>query len=139
MLISFVLYFAAGFAVVGVEAPKMSGLVIYMICILVLSAIMFCLAYAISGLLKKFGATYFGFMVLGGMMGITYDNMPEGLQIAAQMLPITYINRDFHTVWKGESYNYVPMLQSYLLLAAVTGILLFILLKKTARIKHFQR
>lgn len=146
MLISFVLYFAVGFAVVGVKAPKMSGLVIYMICILILSAIMFCLAYAISSLLKKFGATYcvtmflyFGFMILGGMMGITYDNMPEGLQIAAQMLPITYINRDFHTVWKGESYNFVPMLQSYLLLAAVTGILLFISLKKTARIKHFQR
>ena len=143
MLFSFCIYFAVGFGIVGVEMPKVSGLIIYMGCILALSVIMFCFAYAISTLLKKFGSTYcvtmflyFGFMIFGGMMGITYDNMPEGMRAIAQMLPITYINRDFHTVWKGKSYNFVPMLQAYLLFAASAGILLFISLKRTARKKH---
>ncbi|MCI8530184.1 MAG: ABC transporter permease [Lachnospiraceae bacterium] len=143
MLIAFCIYFPIGFGIVGAELPKASGVVLYMVCILALSIIMFCLAYAISSLLKKFSLTYcvtmflyFGFMILGGMMGITYDNMPEGMQAVAQMLPITYINKDFYMVWKGESYNFMPMVQSYLLLAAIAGILMMVSLKKTARKKH---
>ena len=105
--------------------------------------ILFCLAHAIASLLKKFSLTYcvtmllyFAQMILGGMMGITYDNMPSVLQVAAKMLPVTYINRDFYTVWKGEHYNYVPMLQSYLLMGAVAGILLFVTLHKERRELH---
>lgn len=69
-------------------------------------------------------------------MGITYENMPTGMQQVAKLLPITYINRDFYTVWTGESYNFIPMLQSYLLLGAVAGILLFIAVKSTSRKLH---
>ncbi len=143
MLVSFCIYFAAGFGIVGVNTPKAAGLFIYVICILALSAIMFCLAYAISSLLKKFGPTYcvtmilyFALMILGGMMGVTYDNMPKGVQMLAKMLPVTYINRDFYLVWRGESYNFMPMLQSYLLFGAVSGILLLISMKQTARKCH---
>lgn len=143
MLISFVIYFVVGFGFLGVEQPQVWGIVSYLACILALSVIMFCLAYAISSFLKKFGSTYcvtmflyFGLMIFGGMMGITYDNMPEGMRVIAQLLPITYINRDFYTVWKGESYNFVPMLQAYLFWGAGTGILLFIVLKKTSRRRH---
>lgn len=143
MLVSFCIYFAVGFFIVGVKSPKAIGFILYIVCILALSGILFCLAYAISSLMKKFGPTYcvtmllyFALMILGGMMGISYENLPEGIQVIAKMLPITYINRDFYTVWVGESYNFVPMLQAYLLFAAVAGILLFIALKRTARKHH---
>ncbi len=143
MLIAFGIYFAVGFGVLGVEQPQIRGIISYLGCILALSAIMFSLAYAISSFLKKFGSTYcvtmflyFGLMIFGGMMGITYDNMPEGMRVIAQLLPITYINRDFYMVWKGDSYNFVPMLQSFLFWGAGTGILLFIVLKKTSRKRH---
>lgn len=143
MLLAFGIYFAAAFLFLDVETPVISGLLLYAVCILVLSVILFCLAHAVSTLLKKFGLVYcvtmliyFAFMIFGGMMGITYDNMPEGMQQIAKLLPITYINRDFYTVWSGEDYNYVPMIQSYLLLAAIAGILLFIAVKCTARKKY---
>lgn len=143
MLIAFCIYFVVGFLVIGVEAPQAQGAVLYILCMLALSAIFFVMAYAIASMLKKFGPTYcvmmvlyFALMILGGMMGIQYDNMPEYMQMAAKLLPITYINRDFYTVWSGGSYNFVPMLQSYLLMAAVSGILLFIAVKKTERMRH---
>ena len=114
-----------------------------LICILALSVILFCLAHAISSLLRKFSLTYcvtmlvyFAMMILGGMMGISFDNMPGPVQAAAKLLPVTYINRDFYTVWNGESYNFMPMLQSYLLMAAIAGILMFFTLKRTERKLH---
>ena len=75
-------------------------------------------------------------MILGGMMGISFDNMPGPVQAAAKLLPVTYINRDFYTVWNGERYNFAPMLQSYLLLGAVAGILMFFALKRMSRKLH---
>lgn len=143
MAMAFAVYFAAGYGFVEVEPPTVSGALLYMVCILVLSVILFCLAHAISSLLKKFGATYcvtmilyFLQMILGGMMGISYDNMPSPMQVAAKLLPVTYINRDFYTVWNGERYNFAPMLQSYLLLGAVAGILMFFALKRMSRKLH---
>lgn len=143
MLIAFVIYFTAGYAVVGVELPKVSGAVLYVVCILVLSVILFSLAHAIASLLKKFSLTYcvtmllyFAQMILGGMMGISYDNMPSALQTAARMLPVTYINRDFYTVWRGKYYNFVPMVQAYLLMGAFAGILLFLSIRKEMRKLH---
>ena len=49
---------------------------------------------------------------------------------------MTYINRDFYIVWKGESYNFVPMLQSYLLMAAIAGIAIVFTIKRTERKLH---
>lgn len=143
MAIAFAIYFAVGYGFVGVEAPKVSGGLLYIACILVLSVILFCLAHAIASLLKKFGPTYcvtmilyFVQMILGGMMGISYDNMPSPMQVAAKLLPVTYINRDFYTVWRGEHYDFVPMVQAYLLMGAVAGILLFVTLRKERRELH---
>lgn len=143
MVLAFCVYFAAGYAFVDVKAPKVSGFLLYVFCILVLSIILFCLAYAISSLLRRFSLTYcvtmllyFAMMILGGMMGISYDNMPSGVQVAARLLPITYINRDFYIIWNGDEYNYMPMLQSYLLLGAVSGILLYFSVRHSARKLH---
>lgn len=143
MVLAFAVYFAAGIVFAEIEMPALSGAALYVICILALSVILFALAYAISSFLRKFSLTYcvtmllyFAMMILGGMMGITYDNMPSVLQAVAKILPITYINRDFYTVWSGENYNFMPMLQSYLLCAAVAGILLFFAVKRTVRKLH---
>lgn len=143
MVIAFSIYFGVGYGAVGVKRPKASGAVLYMICILALSVILFCLAHAIASMLRKFSLTYcvtmiiyFAMMILGGMMGISFDNMPPALQAAAKLLPVTYINKDFATIWAGESYNFMPMLQSYLLLGAVAGILLFITVKRGSRRLH---
>lgn len=140
MVIAFCIYFTAGYLFTEVKPPRLTGALLYVVCILAFSTILFCLAHAISTLLKKFSLTYcvtmllyFVFMILGGMMGISYDNLPSAVQVIAKMLPVTYINRDFYTVWTGGSYNFVPMLQSYLLMAAIAGIALFLSIKRTSR------
>ncbi len=132
MLAAFCVYFTVGFAVVGVNAPAVSGAVLYLVCILALSVILFGLAHGVASLLRKFSLTYcvtmllyFALMMLGGMMGISYDNLSAPLQAVARLLPVTYFSRDFYIVWSGDSYNFAPMLQAYLFLGAAAGILLF--------------
>lgn len=143
MSMAFFIYFVVGYVFVGVEAPGVSGAALYAVCILAFSVILFCLAHGIASLLKKFGLVYcvtmllyFGQMILGGMMGVTYDNMPSVMQAAARLLPVTYINRDFYTVWKGEYYNFMPMVQAYLLMGALAGILLFVTVRRERRKLH---
>ncbi len=137
MLAAFALYFLYGYLVLTLKAPVISGAFIYFLCILLLSIILFCIAHSIASLLKKFGPVYlvtmmlyFFFMIFSGMMGLSYENMPEAMQAVAKLLPTTYINRDFYTIWTGESYRYASLLQSYLFWAAIAGILLLASQKK---------
>ena len=143
MVIAFAIYFAFGYLFMGIKVPTASGALLYAICILALSVIVFCMAHSIAAIFKKFGVTYcitmllyFAMLLFSGMMGVTYDNMSGGMQAVAKLLPTTYINKDFYTVWVGESYNFMPMVQAYVLLAAIAGILLFVSLKRTARKLH---
>lgn len=143
MALAFLIYFVVGYVAVDLNAPTFSGGLLYLLCIFSFSVILFCLAHAISSLLRKFSLTYcvtmllyFAMMILGGMMGISFDNMPAAVQMVAKLLPVTYINRDFYTVWKGESYNFMPMLQSYLLMAAIAGIAIIFTMKRTERKLH---
>ena len=135
MALAFLIYFVVGYVAVDLNAPTFSGGLLYLLCIFSFSVILFCLAHAISSLLRKFSLTYC-VTILGGMMGISFDNMPAAVQMVAKLLPVTYINRDFYTVWKGESYNFMPMLQSYLLMAAIAGIAIIFTMKRTERKLH---
>lgn len=137
MIAAFLVYFIYGYLVLMLEAPVISGILIYILCILVLAIILFCLAHSIASLLKRFGPVYlvtmmlyFGFMIFSGMMGMSYEDMPVGMQAVAKLLPTTYINRDFYSIWIGESYRYASMIQSYLFWAAIAGILLLASRKK---------
>lgn len=143
VIFAFMIYFVFGYVCMDIKAPTVSGALLYAVCILILSVIMFCMAHAIATIFKKFGITYcitmllyFAMLLFSGMMGVTYENMSEGMQKIARLLPTTYINNDFYTVWAGESYNFMPMVQAYLFLAATAGILLFVSLKRTARKLH---
>ncbi len=64
------------------------------------------------------------------MMGVDYENMPGWMQGVAKLLPVTYFNRDFYEIWTGKAYDFMPMVQSFLLFGAVGGILLFAALKR---------
>lgn len=134
---AFFIYFLFGNTFIKPEVPALSGIIAYVVCMLVFSVFCFMLAHAIASLAKKFGITYcvtmmlyFAIMMLSGMMGVTYNNMPSTLQALARLLPTTYINKDFYKIWVGKSYNFVPMIQAYLFFGAVSGILLFISIKK---------
>lgn len=140
MAVAYVIYFVVGIFFIGLETPVFSGVVLYILCILVFSVLCFMLGHAIASLAKKFGITYcvvmllyFAFMIFGGGMGISYENMSGAMQAVAKLLPVTYFNKDFYLIWTGKSYNFGPMLQSYLFFGAASGIILFIALKKGVR------
>lgn len=137
---AFLIFFGVGCVVSDIEQPKISGLFSYILCIFVLSLILLVLAHGIACICRNFGRTYcvsmliyFAFMMVSGMMGVQYENLPKWVQAAAKMLPVMYINRDFYQIWSGEKYNYMPMIQSYLFLGAVSGILLFFVWKRSPK------
>lgn len=142
---AFAIFFVTGCIVSKIEKPTAGGLASYIFCMLVFSLICLALAHGIACICRNFGKTYcasmilyFAFMILGGMMGVRYEDIPGWAQALAKLLPVTYINRDFYQIWKGEEYNCMPMIQSFLFLGAVSGILLFIALKRPARVSKRQ-
>lgn len=143
MTLAFLIYFAIGCNTLDLVIPAASGVITYFICIYIFAAVLFILAHAIANLMKKFGLTYmitmtiyFGMMILSGMMGITVDNLPKGIQVVSNLLPSTYLNQDFYTVWVGKAYNFVPMIQSYIFLFSIAGIMVFIMIFKAKRNLH---
>lgn len=140
LLFAFAVYFVVGFLVLDVDSPALSGFFCYMLCILLLGVISFLLAHSIASFFRKFGITYcismilyFGIMILSGMMGISYEMLPAPVQAVSKLLPTTYITKDFAEVWVGKAYSFMPLLQAFLFLGALSGILLFVSLKKSGR------
>lgn len=133
LTVAMMIYFGFGILFLSLEKPTIGGVISYLVCIYVLSVVLFMFSHAIASIFKKFGPTYavtmvlyFVMMIFGGLMGMRYESMPKMMQIVARLLPVKYISHDFLDVWCGEAYNYVPMIQSYLFFAAVSGILLII-------------
>lgn len=137
MLIAFFIYSVFSVLFLKLEKPTASGVLFYSLCELFLALICFVMAHAIANFFRRFGSTYcvtmllyFAFMLFGGNMGIDYESMPDGMQAVARLLPVTYISRDFEAVWVGESYDFMPLVQSFLFLSALSGVMLFISLKR---------
>lgn len=134
---AFIVFFFSGFLFSDIERPTITGFISYILCILILSIIFLVLAHGIACICRNFGftycvsmMTYFAFMILGGLMGVRYEDLPAWAQAVAKLLPITYISQDFYQIWTGETYNYMPMIQSFLFLGAVSGIVLFLSTKR---------
>ena len=79
MAAAFGLYFLAGILFMNLEAPVLSGFVLYAVCMLFFSIMCFMLGHAVAALAKRFSLTYcivmmvyFACMIFGGMMGISY-------------------------------------------------------------------
>ncbi len=143
MTCAFIIYFIVGFNVLNLAAPVASGVIIYFLCLYIFAAVLFIWAHTIANIVKKFGLTYmitmiiyFASMILSGMMGMSVDKLPKGVQIISNLLPSTYLNKDSYTFWIGETYNYVPMIQAYIFFFAISGILMFMMIYRLKRNLH---
>lgn len=143
LTIAFIIFAVAEPLFLDILMPKGGALFGLVICLYVLGIIFLIIAHAIANLCGRFGPTYavtmilyFLIMILCGMMGARTEQLPKLLQKVAWMLPMTYISSDFIDLWKGESYNFMPMIQSYLFFAALAGILLMVSLHKNRRGKE---
>jgi len=118
---------------IGLElsTPTVGAVIGLILCQYLLGVIFFGIAHGVSSLFRKFGPTYavmmtlyFGIMILCGMMGIKAEDLPKFLQVISNLLPMSHIGNDYIDVWMGRSYNFVPMLQAFLFLGAVAGIVM---------------
>ena len=143
ILVAFVLYFFVSGSIIKIEPPKASGIFAYFICLTLFCFALFMIAHSLANLIKKFGATYavsmaiyFGSMILSGMMGVTVDKFPKGIQRIANLLPSTYLNSDFYEVWIAKDYNYMPLIQSFIFVFAIAGIMVFLMFYENRRKLH---
>ncbi|WP_373212227.1 ABC transporter permease [Ruminococcus sp. 5_1_39BFAA] len=135
--VGLVIYTAVSYALLDMDIPKIWPAVCLILCLYILSLIFIVFSHGVANLMRKFGPTYavtmglyFGIMILCGMMGIKTDQLPGILRKIAYMLPMTYIGNDFITFWQGGSYNFAPLIQAFLLLGAVSGIILLLSRRK---------
>lgn len=140
MTVGLILYAAIGFAALELQIPSFSSALCLIVCLYLLGTIFFALAHGVATIFKKFGPTYvlmmllyFGTMLLCGMMGIQTDLLPSPAQSLAALLPMSYICQDFIDFWSEGSYNFVPLIQSYLFFGALAGILLVLAYQKERR------
>lgn len=139
--IAFMLYIVTDVIVLDLQVPTLSAAICLIVSLYSLSVILFVLSHGIASIFRKFGPTYavsmllyFGFMTLCGMMGVTVDQLPKGLNMVAKAFPMSYISSDFIDFWQGGNYNFAPMLQSYLFFGAVSFIVLFFSIRKNQRV-----
>lgn len=137
---AFLIYTAADCFILDIQMPSPAAAICYIITFYLLCTVFFLLSHGIAGILMKFGPAYavsmtlyFVFMMLCGVMGIPVASLPKSLQAIAYTLPMTYIAEDYINFWQGGSYNFAPIIQSFLFLGAISGIVLLFSLKRGKR------
>lgn len=141
MIGAFAVYFTVAVGGGFLLAPNWTGVVIYVLCMLALTILLFALGHGIAGICRKYGLTYmvammiyFAIMVLSGMMGIENSKFPAPMRVVSRLLPTTFLNHtDFVSAWLGKSYNPGPLLQAFLFMMAFSGIVLFCAVKREGK------
>lgn len=138
-----IVYTILSYLVLDLQVPKFSSALILIFSQYLLGILFFGFAHGISGIFKKFGPTYaivmglyFGAMILCGMMGVKPEQLPKAARYISKMLPMSYISSDYIDFWQGGSYNFGPVIQSFLFLAAVCGIILMYANHKNRRVTN---
>lgn len=138
------LYTIVAYSALDLERPRLSSALELILCLFLLGAVFFALAHGTATFFKKFGPTYavmmalyFGFMISCGMMGVETEMLPRAAQKIAALLPMSYISSDFIEFWTEGSYDFVPMIQAFLFLGAVSGIILVLALQRERRNTKF--
>ena len=140
LTIAFVVFGFFQVIVMDISRPAVASFICLIFSLYLLGVIFLVLAHAIAGTFKKFSITfgismflYFIIMMLTGMMGVKTEQLPKALQKIARMFPMTYVSNDFADFWQGGNYNFMPFIQSFLFLGAVSGIVLLFSLHKNSR------
>ena len=114
-------------------SPTIQGLLLTLVVYYLLGIILFMLAHGIANFFRKFGPTYgvsmglyFAFMILGGMMGINKEQLPDFLKPISKLLPFGYVGEDIYKVWTGQRYNWMPLIQALLFLGGVSAIVMLL-------------
>ena len=140
MTAALAIYTAADLLLLRIEPPAAESVLLLVSSIYLLALILFMLAHGIATLFGKFGPAYadtmtlyFGFMIVCGLMGVPGERRPAGVQSAASALPMTYIGNDFAGFWQGGSYDFGPLILSFVILGSISFAVLLLGLWKRRR------
>ena len=141
LTVEIIIFAAFHVIVVDIQKPAVSSLICLLVSLYVVALCFLVLSHAIANIFRKFSFTfgiemtlYFIMMILTGMMGIKTEQLPGLLQKMAKTLPMTYISSEFVDFWQGGSYNFMPLIQAFIFMGAVTSIvLLFSMWKNKGR------
>ncbi len=139
--VALVIYCVVCCIAIDVKMPVWWALLVWLACFYLLSIICFMLGYGFASIFKKFGLTYcfsmilyFVIISLSGMMGMPMEQLPKPLRMIGGFFPTSYITAGVMDFWDGGSYNFMPMIQSFLLMGGVAGIILYFSVYKARRV-----
>lgn len=134
---SITLYLAVCMSVMQVAIPSLYSAALFFLSIFLMFALFFILAFSIAMLAKRFSLTYgitmciyFSCMILSGMMGIEYDQLPRALQYVSNLLPTTQLPEVISEHWSASGYNIASLAQSFLFLGGISILVLLVALHK---------
>lgn len=118
---------------VEIIKPDLKAVLVWLLVIFVFAGFLMALAHGIASIFKEFGKSYavsmtiyFGIMILSGMMGIRFQDLPTFLQKISRLFPTTQMSENFVDFWARKSYNAAPLIQSMLFFGSVCIIVLLI-------------
>lgn len=134
MLMSIVVYFTYCLTVLKVAHPSVTGVLVILLFLTIIAVSFTALAFGIANFIPKYGlgfgiimASYFFFLFLGGMMGITVHNMPPVFRSISRFFPISYYQTDvIYNTWIGKSANLMPLIQASIFFLTLCVIILLL-------------
>lgn len=141
VLLSVTLYVLVVGSAYQVPMPSAYGVMVYGVSLLLITFLFFTLAYAIAITARKFSITYgvtmslyFLTMIVSGMMGLRMSQLPAVIRSVSQIFfPTVYMVDLIPKLWTLNSYNIMPMVQAFLCLGAVVGIVYIIAVRRKMR------
>lgn len=116
-----------------IEPPTLPVFLVWLLALYLFAALLLFLAHGIALLIGKFGVTYgicmgiyFLLMLLGGMMGVRPEQLPDILQRLGGLFPSTHLGDSFVDFWLGKAYNFGPLISAYLFFGAMSFIILLL-------------
>jgi ABC-2 type transport system permease protein len=130
---SLILYGIVLSVVLDVSAPSIGAIITFIVFSLVYAGSMFVLGHAVATLCGRYGTTfgiimflYFGFMILGGIMGNGAAALPDGIRHISMALPLYYLTKDFLSFWNGGTLDFLPFTLTTVGLAVFSVLLLIL-------------
>ena len=140
VLFSIILFCTVCLCIIPMKTPNIQILISYIICFFLLIVLFYLLAYSIASLTRKFSSAfgitmglYFAVMILSGMMGVETNQFPGAMRFFSNLLPTSQMTQIFPKVWDSHMNNAAPLIQSFLFIGGICGVLLLWTYKKNRR------
>lgn len=138
--LAIILYTVATASYINLSAPTLFAFFALVVTFAVLSVSLFVLAYGICLLARRFSIAYgitmtlyFAIMMLSGLMGLQIEDLPKVVQGALRYLPTAVLPGALTKAWQLNSYNFMPLVQAFIVFGAICGLVCFAGLRKNAR------